>query len=181
MERAAFARGARRAQARAALDRRRLVPRVPRDGPDELRRSVIADVHQRSLRSDPRRRGRSAGHQRALQPRRLADDRVSDARRANPRRRHVRPRRADGAACSRRSPRRSRRAPIERAARRQRRGERAAGRRDRRRTRSAARVFATFDEDHGGFGTEPKFPHDRSAPSRAGNLFCENRDPRSNG
>jgi uncharacterized protein YyaL (SSP411 family) len=39
-----------------------------------------------------------------------------------------------------------------------------------------ARVFAAFDEDYGGFGTEPKFPH--PAPlSLALETFLENRDP----
>ena len=39
-----------------------------------------------------------------------------------------------------------------------------------------ARVFAAFDEDYGGFGTEPKFPH--HAPlNLALELFLENRDP----
>lgn len=38
-----------------------------------------------------------------------------------------------------------------------------------------ARVFATFDEDHGGFGTEPKFPH--PAPLHlALDLFTERHD-----
>jgi uncharacterized protein YyaL (SSP411 family) len=38
-----------------------------------------------------------------------------------------------------------------------------------------ARVFAAFDEEYGGFGIEPKFPH--AAPLHlAINLFAENRD-----
>ena len=40
----------------------------------------------------------------------------------------------------------------------------------------AGRVFSTFDQEYGGFGTEPKFPH--AAPLQlALDLFVESRDP----
>ena len=44
----AFARASREAQARAALDHRRVVPRLPRDGSHDLRRpGVAALIHER--------------------------------------------------------------------------------------------------------------------------------------
>ena len=69
---------------------------VPRDGSHELRRSGVAALVDAALRADPGRRGSPARHQRALQPRRLADDGVPDARRRDPRRRHLRDRRPAG-------------------------------------------------------------------------------------
>ena len=57
--------------------------------------------------ADPRRRRSPAGHQRALQPRRLADDRVPHGRRRRSRRRHLRRRGIGWPTCCAGWPRRS--------------------------------------------------------------------------
>ena len=149
---------ARRAEARAVVDRQptwcgscREMDRTTYADPS------IATLDQQALRSRPGGRRSTPGHQRALRSRRMADDRVSHARRRPARRRHVRAARPDGVSarpcrrCFRGAPAMFRdesspAAPGPRA------GD-ALPIAD-----LTAAVFGAFDEEHGGFGVAPKFP-----------------------
>ena len=132
----------------------------------------VIEAINRALRAGTRRQRPPPRRQRALQHGRLADDRVPGARRNDADRRDVSCRRSRCAARSRRSRAstpsartRSPRAPRELATRGAPRpassGEELERRTDR--ARSSRRSRATYDEEFGGFGDEPKFPQ----PERA--------------
>ena len=150
-------------------DHRGLVPRVPRDGSHDLRRpgGRSAAYSERFVRR-PRGRRSPSRHQRALQPRRLADDGVPHGRRPADHRRHVRRRGSDDGRADPggRGVRGERRALGHRS--RDQPGHGRHGRRGVHGRHGAAcrrggarrdRSTRTFDEEHGGFGVEPKFPH----------------------
>ena len=160
----AFARARTRGQAGAAVDRADLVPATaPRWTARASPMPASRRWSTRSFVADPRRRRSPARHQRALQPRRLADDGVPDPRRRRAGRRHLRRAAVGWPTCcervadafapagSRASARaRERDAPARRSSR---------GGRLRPGTARSSWSTSAFDAQHGGFGGAPKFPH----------------------
>ena len=172
-----------RRQARAAVDHRGVVPGLPRDGSHHLRGSRGRRAGPRSLRRRSRRHRPPSRHQRALQPRRLADDGLPDGgRRVSSPAAPSCPRIGCRACSTRVAVGVRTRRPRITGRRREDRGREppmpvADAPRIDADTQLIESVFATFDEEHGGFGVEPKFPH--TAPLHlAMALFRETGDDR---